>query len=263
MLRIGAFARIAGISAKTLRDYDEIGLFRPAWVDPATGYRAYSPAQLPQLRRIVALRSMGIALAEIGTLVSGGADLADVLRRRQAALEQERRELDRRLAALQIQVEMTGSADRPDVVVRPAEPESIAMLADGPREDLEHEFYALETIVRDLGIRARRPPGALVDDRGGRAFVPVRRTTTMDPRIVAQRLPSVRAATVIHHGSYATILATRRSLERWVSAAGYQVDGPLRVLYLQFGGEPELALPGDYLVDRTADFVTELQLPVI
>jgi hypothetical protein len=34
------------------------------------------------------------------------------------------------------------------------------------------------------------------------------------------------------------------------------------VLYLQFGGEPELELPADYLVDRSADFVTELQLPV-
>jgi DNA-binding transcriptional MerR regulator len=262
MLRIGAFARIAGISAKSLRDYDELGLFRPAWVDPATGYRAYSPAQLPQLRRIVALRSMGIALAEIRTLVSGGADLTEVLRRRQAVLEQERREIDRRLAALQIQVEMTGSADRPDVVVRPVEAEAIAVLADGPSGELEHDFYTLEAIVRDLGIRARRPPGALVDDRGASAFVPIRRGTTTDPRIVGQRLPPVRAATVIHHGSYTTIQATRRALEQWVAAAGFQVDGPLRVLYLQFGGEPELALPRDYLVERAADFVTELQLPV-
>ena len=262
MLRIGAFARIGGISTKALRDYDRLGLFRPAWVDPVTGYRGYSPAQLPQLRRIVALRSMGIGLAEIGQLVSGGADLGEVLDRRWAALERERREIDRRLAALQIQVEMSGKMGLPDIVVRPIESESIAILADHPNDDLEHDFYTLEAIVRDLGSRARRPPGALVDASGARAFVPVRRGTPFDSRIVCQRLPSVRAATVIHHGCYATIGASRRALEQWVQSAGFNVAGPLRVLYLQFGGEPELALPRDYLVERAADFVTELQLPV-
>jgi DNA-binding transcriptional MerR regulator len=262
MLRIGAFARIGGLSAKALRDYDQLGLFRPAWVDPVTGYRGYSPAQLPQLRRVVALRSMGIGLAEIGQLVSGGADLGEVLDRRRAALERERLEIDRRLAALEIQVEMSGKMGLPDIVVRPIESESIASLADHPYDDLEHDFYNLEAIVRDLGIRARRPPGALVDASGARAFVPVRHRAPSDSRIVCQRLPSVRAATVIHHGSYETIGATRRALEQWVHAAGFGVAGPLRVLYLQFGAEPELALPRDYLVERTADFVTELQLPV-
>jgi hypothetical protein len=33
-------------------------------------------------------------------------------------------------------------------------------------------------------------------------------------------------------------------------------------MYLQFGSEPELRVPRVYLVDRDADLVTELQLPV-
>ena len=260
MLRIGTFARIAGSTAKTLRDYDELGLFRPAWVDPATAYRRYSPAQLPQLRRILALRSMGIGLAEIQGLVSGGSDLGEVLDRRRAALEQERREIDRLLATLDIQVGAAHGSDRLDVVVRSVRPESVATLSR-PGPDLEAEFYALEAAVRDLGVRAHRPPGALVAGRVARAFVPVRRFG-QDPRIAWQRLPAVRAATVIHHGSYATIRSTRRALEAWIVAAGFKADGPLRVLYLQFGGEAELDLPPDYLVQRDADFVTELQLPV-
>ncbi len=260
MLRIGTFARIAGLSTKTLRDYDQLGLFRPAWIDPTTAYRGYSPAQLPQLRRILALRSMGIGLTEIRGLVSGGANLGDVLDRRRAALEDERREIDRRLAALDIQVEMAGGPGRLDVVARPIAAEPIARLASSDT-DLEAEFYRLEAVIRDLGVRARRPPGALVDGSVTRAFVPVRRAAP-DPRIVYDRLPAVRAATVIHHGSYATIGATRNALEAWVRAAGFHRAGPLRVLYLQFGGEPELDLPSDYLVERAADFVTELQLPV-
>ena len=42
MFQIGAFARLAGVSAKQLRAYDEIGLFRPVWVDPSSAYRHYS-----------------------------------------------------------------------------------------------------------------------------------------------------------------------------------------------------------------------------
>ena len=53
MFTVGAFARIAGVSPKMLRSYDALGLFRPAWRDSHTGYRCYSPAQLPELRRIL------------------------------------------------------------------------------------------------------------------------------------------------------------------------------------------------------------------
>jgi hypothetical protein len=34
------------------------------------------------------------------------------------------------------------------------------------------------------------------------------------------------------------------------------------VLYLQFGADPTLRLPGGWVVERDADFLTELQLPV-
>ena len=120
MFTIGPFARIAGVSAKVLRSYDGLGLFRPVWVDPASDYRYYSPAQLPELRRILALRDMGIGLAEIGRLISGGTDLRAALDRRRSELERERREVDRRLAALDIQVEMSASgSEQADIVVRP------------------------------------------------------------------------------------------------------------------------------------------------
>jgi hypothetical protein len=47
-----------------------------------------------------------------------------------------------------------------------------------------------------------------------------------------------------------------------VAAAGLQPTGSLRIIYLQFGAEPELRLPRGYLVEDDADLVTEIQLPV-
>ena len=42
-MQIGRFARLTGLTVKALRHYDEIGLLRPAGVDPESGYRSYEP----------------------------------------------------------------------------------------------------------------------------------------------------------------------------------------------------------------------------
>ena len=136
-------------------------------------------------------------------------------------------------------------------------------LTDADEGDVGAAFYELETFVRDLGRRAHRPPGALIPE-GGQAeiFVPVRGPVAPTGRIGFRRLPSSRAATVIVRGPYDLVADGRRALERWVDAAGLQPAGALRIIYLQFGAEPELRLPRSYLVERDADLVTELQLPV-
>src|SRR5215471_17928298 len=62
---IGEFAELGGVSAKTLRFYHEIGLLRPASVDPRTRYRLYSAHQLEELASILALKNLGISLAQV------------------------------------------------------------------------------------------------------------------------------------------------------------------------------------------------------
>lgn len=266
MFTIGPFARLAGVSAKVLRSYDGLGLFRPVWVDPATDYRYYSPAQLPELRRIVALRDMGIGLAEIGRLVSGGADLRTALERRRGELERERREIDRRLAALEIRVEMgTAGSEQPDIVVRPVAADIVATLALAERDDgdVGAAFYELEGFVRDLGRRAHRPPGAFISTDGSiEIFVPVTGSIIPTDRVGFRRLTACRAATMIVRGPYELVREARGAVERWVEAAGLEPAGELRIIYLQFGAEPELRVPRGYIVELDADLVTEVQLPV-
>jgi DNA-binding transcriptional MerR regulator len=270
MFTVGGFARLAGVSAKVLRSWDERGLFRPIWVDRSTGYRYYSPAQLPELRRLLALRDLGLGLADLGRLVGGGADLAEVLVRRRAELEQERAEIDRRLAALDIRVTGADPAAG-DVVVRPLAAETVATLdlALVPGGDDEQAFNELEAYVLDLGRRAARPPGALIDRDGAEGgdgaatiFVPVSRPIRPTDRIGCRRLEPTTAATVIHRGPYRTLPAARLALEQWVASAGLIAGRTLRVLYLQFGADPGLRVPPPYLVEDPGDFVTELQLPI-
>ena len=80
MFSIGEFARLGGVSARTLRHYDEIGLLRPAAVDPDTGYRGYSAAQLGRLLG-------GITLDELrGMLALRRAELENELHQRGSQL---------------------------------------------------------------------------------------------------------------------------------------------------------------------------------
>ncbi len=69
MFRIGEFAQIAQVSGRQLRFYDQLGLLRPAHIDPQTGYRYYSIRQLPLLNRILALKELGLSLEQIGPLL--------------------------------------------------------------------------------------------------------------------------------------------------------------------------------------------------
>lgn len=73
---IGEFARLSRLSAKALRRYDEMGLLRPALVDPANGYRYYEPAQVETARLVAWLRRIGMPLgriAEVTALDAGAA----------------------------------------------------------------------------------------------------------------------------------------------------------------------------------------------
>ncbi|WP_354597432.1 MerR family transcriptional regulator [Streptomyces sp. JL1001] len=78
LVTIGEFARLSRLSAKALRRYDELGLLRPALVDPVNGYRYYDPAQVEGARLVAWLRRIGMPLNRIGRVVALDAGAAAV-----------------------------------------------------------------------------------------------------------------------------------------------------------------------------------------
>ncbi|MCF6476957.1 MerR family DNA-binding transcriptional regulator, partial [Nonomuraea sp. MG754425] len=71
LLPIGRFARLARLSVKQLRHYDELGLLPPAHVDPATGYRFYRASQARVALSIGLLRSLDVPLPVVAQVLSG------------------------------------------------------------------------------------------------------------------------------------------------------------------------------------------------
>ena len=99
-LTVGALAKRTGLSVRTLRHYDDIGLLRPAR-RTESGYRLHSIGELMRLQQIVLLRSVGLSLEEIGRSLSKGgqtllATIEQHVARLHARMAQERR-LCRRL----------------------------------------------------------------------------------------------------------------------------------------------------------------------
>lgn len=70
---VGCLAGLAGVSTKTLRHYDRIGLLRPSARSQA-GYRLYSEADGRRLAEILAYRALEMPLADIAMLLDGGGD---------------------------------------------------------------------------------------------------------------------------------------------------------------------------------------------
>jgi DNA-binding transcriptional MerR regulator len=84
---VGDLARRTGLTVRTLHHYDQLGLLRPA-ERTASGYRRYGAGDVERLYRIVALRRLGLPLAQIAGVLDGGG-LRPVVERHLAHVESE------------------------------------------------------------------------------------------------------------------------------------------------------------------------------
>lgn len=100
-LTIGALARQAGISAQTLRHYDQLGLLRPA-TKSAGGYRLYTDQDRARLELIRALRALDLDLDTIARLLRGAVGLSRVAELHLRTLDLQARTLGRRRAVLRV-----------------------------------------------------------------------------------------------------------------------------------------------------------------
>jgi DNA-binding transcriptional MerR regulator len=259
---IGAFARVAQVSVRTLRHYDEIGLLPPARVDPQTGYRWYAADQLHRLNRILALRDLGLPLAEVRQVVDDEVSL-DELRgmlrlRRAEAHERMAAEAERlsRVEARLRQIEMEGRVGDYDVVVKPLDGHHVALVHTnapsfgnavlGPI--FGRLFGELYAELDRVGVAPAGPMVALYEESEVHdapikvmAALPVDETEAVtSDRIEIVDVPAVaRAATTIHRGSMARVDEGYQALLRWAEETGEHIDGYSREVYLACEGDPE------------------------
>lgn len=66
--KVGELAKLTGLTIRTLRYYDQIGLYSPSEYSKR-GYRLYNESDLLRLQQILALKELGLSLEEVKSVV--------------------------------------------------------------------------------------------------------------------------------------------------------------------------------------------------
>ncbi len=106
--------RMAGISTRTLRYYDEIGILKPARIN-SSGYRIYGKAEVDRLQQILFYRELGVSLESIKDIINSASfNCIDALKQHREKLLARREQLellianvDKTLAAMEGRIIMS------------------------------------------------------------------------------------------------------------------------------------------------------------
>lgn len=100
--------KLAGISTRTLRYYDEIGILRPARIN-SSGYRIYGEKEVDSLQQILFYRELGVSLDSIKEIVSAPSfNVANALREHREKLLEKRNQLDTLISNVDRTIALTG-----------------------------------------------------------------------------------------------------------------------------------------------------------
>lgn len=272
-MKIGAFAHLGQVSIRMLRHYDALGLLKPTFIDPETGYRHYSARQLPLLRRLRTLRDLGFALDDIRELLDDGVpheiSLARLRQRRDEQQERAAQEhsrlhrLDAYLRAIENEDTMTHTSD---IQIKALPAQRVASLRDAAlvRQNDEggQDMSVMWQLLHErLPSALREPDSAVLWHEGEREGLP--EPELVHPLAEGQNAPAPfqtktlapveQAAALTYHGHYADeeMAEAFRTLHRWAEMNGFRVTGATRQVF--HGGE---------LVDGREQMRIDLQVPV-
>ena len=119
LLTIGEVSKISGIHVKSLRYYDSIGVLKPVYIDPYTGYRYYSYSQLSIVEAIRTCIELDIPLKEFSEYSGNGGQkiyYAKLLERGKQLAERKFRSIMDGLEFIDhLQIEITRNESIPDL----------------------------------------------------------------------------------------------------------------------------------------------------
>lgn len=252
-MSLGRFAEATRLSRKALRLYDELGLLRPAWVDPGSAYRYYRRDQIERARLIGLMREMEMPLATIAQV------LAAEPREAEALIESHLQRLADRLAGMRragrLLIDRLRQEDRMAFAVqeRALEPQRVVSITARVQvgelpEFISETIQRLAALVDAAGGRVTGAPlgiyhGPINQEDDGPIEVCLPAAGVWEPtgEVVIRELPGGRAAVVTvraEEGDWPTILGAYDAACDWIQERGYRTAEPPREVWLSGPGEP-------------------------
>ncbi len=266
---IGEFSRASGLTVKALRHYHKRGLLVPASVDPHTGYRGYSRANLETAAVIRAMRELEVPLDDIAVILAECRADEDAL----AYLEQHKTRLANKLKHYQ---DLVGRIDRVIQLEREAQMQSRTAkeTSEITEKDVEPLLIAglrmtgrysdcgtgFGQIAKRLGRHLAGKPMCLYydgeyreDDANFEPCFPIRKQVQAEGLDI-RTLPRCRCVALIHRGPYDTLKRSYARVMAYAKGQGYEIDLPTREVYLKG--------PGMIFKGNPKKYLTEIQLPI-
>ena len=104
MYSTGKLSEISGVSSRTLRYYDEIGLLKPNFINES-GYRYYGDKEVALLQQILFYKERGFDLNTIKEIIySKDFDLSDALEEHLSSLEEQKLKIDRMINSVKLSI---------------------------------------------------------------------------------------------------------------------------------------------------------------
>ena len=242
--RIGEFAELSGVSTKTLRHYDKVGLLRPAGVDARTRYRGYAVEQLRELSSILALRDLGLSLSEIrvftartGSMAERRALLLRVRQTTQRMIEQATQSLNKIDAALDKGIDRPGAVP---VVMKRRRGMRVASLLAEMKVYNEGDVLRMERELLDAlpSESLRAVHGVLWQRCAGSGsliaepFAEIKHNLPRRSFYDLKDLAPITAACAFSRNEDAAADQAYRAINAWMSSRGFSLAGPKREIYL-------------------------------
>jgi DNA-binding transcriptional MerR regulator len=278
-LRIGEFARLAGVSVKTVRYYANTDLVVPAYIDPSTSYRFYRSDQVHMLKRIRRLRRLGLGIAELRSWLAssdGSVERMNFLENLKRRIQLQMAADVERLRTLQLLIEKEFQTHALRVETDPTERPISQVAAYTIRnrgQCAPHTIYRMfesaELQVAKHGARSNRPPFLILHDvRYGEPHtdievcIPILKQSieATGGRLIAG---TTRAVCGRYSGPYNQGAAVFEGMQRWIRSSGERVTGPPREIYWRYGADQNgYSVPKAQLARVSADYLTEIQIPI-
>ncbi|UJF33537.1 MerR family transcriptional regulator [Paenibacillus hexagrammi] len=123
-IKIGLFSKIAQVTIRALRHYDELGLLKPAWIEPSTNYRYYTYDQLIRLNQILVLKDAGFSLEQVASMIDKAMTIEDMQRMMQQKkdhLAQQISEAAQQIKSIEVrlnQLKQLGEQPKYEIVIK-------------------------------------------------------------------------------------------------------------------------------------------------
>ena len=225
-------------------------------MDPRNGYRYYRADQVEQVVRILALRDVGLTLAQIREVLDAGGTpqvIREYLARRRIEIDHLRTQVDRQLAAVEGRLALLdGGSHMHDYDVTTKKAPSVILATRGRTVDQDDpgvlsaafgELFAdLGAALGRAGVAPSGPAWSLYEraqEEGLRiaAGLPVSPAVGLPTGLQRVELPEQEVAVTVHRGAMDGIGAAYRAVMTWIEATGLEAAGGAREVSLVWDPE--------------------------